>query len=303
MGNEQAIQPDEAPTVANAKIAQLEIDLAKEKKLSKAGSVWITIMALTIAAALIFGGICVDTLLDKKRELETTQLKLAWETKKSKRLEEFEKNAVEKAQEYYLKAGGDVKCTIWDAEKQAFVEPEKMPETPGALQMSGVEAIKYVFGDQYFENALRDSARIQPMLDELNRYELHIIPLQEKGKRMFFLLRDGKVLHSDTCEEEKLKENLEWRLRNAAEASGRKVLESEPPKEIEILPPTPEQAEEAEYDFSPKIEMTFFNSMSQDDAQKMLTVLNEQRRQYRAELNKLYREKLELEKKLQNQGK
>ncbi|MEK7653886.1 MAG: hypothetical protein AAB345_01210 [Patescibacteria group bacterium] len=313
MGDEQAAQSDTALTVANAKISQLESDLIKEKELSKSTMNWnISISILMVIAGLIaaMGWGSSDK---KEGELKAAQGKLTQETEKSGRLLEFGERMKNIAQEYYLKAGGDTKYTRWDAEKQAFVESEKMSIKPESLQMSGarhmsgVEAMKYVFGDQCFENALRDSARIQPLLKELARYELLIIPVEEKGKRMFFLLQDGKVAYSGTYREEtNLKGYVGEKLLYVVEMAGRKMLEVKQP-EANVEPPSPikedkyyftQKTEEAEYDFTPQIEATFFEHMSQEDTQKMLKVLNEQKRQYQAELNKLYRKNLKLEKKL-----
>ncbi|TSC83026.1 MAG: hypothetical protein G01um101419_298 [Parcubacteria group bacterium Gr01-1014_19] len=322
MGDEQTIQPDEALTVANAKIAQLDKDLGMEKKENRYHLNWSVGLLITAVITMIAAGTAFDNFLIKKNELKTAQERLTWETERSERLEEFGKNAVKKAQEYYLKAGGDVKCTIWDAEKQAFVEPEKMPIKPGGRRMyvtetyrvpsenskptsevqgvrclSGADAMKYLFGDHCFETALSDSSKIQPLLEEIKRYELMIIPLEKADMQMYFLFRDGKVEYSGSGAKSELNERVSRNFLFLLENGGAKALERKQPEAIEV-PPAPKQAEGEEYNFTPQIEMTIFNSMSQDDAQKMLKVLNEQKRQYQAELNKLYREKLDLEKRL-----
>ncbi|MEK7641241.1 MAG: hypothetical protein AAB389_04585 [Patescibacteria group bacterium] len=295
--------------MADEKIAGLEAALEAEKKdcafeKKRVTGFFVTTLICGLAAILGWG-----TFYHRGIDLRATEQKLAEETEKSKRLLEFGERMKNVAQELYLKAGGEVKRSRWDAGENKFVDaplrakPESLRKISNSISISGIPAMTLVLEDRHFDILMRDPANIQPLLDQSARYELIRVPLGKSEQQLYFLFKDGQVCADGMGDDTDMKIHLgEIFIAVLEEIVSGKIEEIQKPREmIELPDPTPQEPNsdgEAEYNFTPQIKMAFFENMSQEDTQKMLKVLNEQKRQYQAELNKLYRKNLELEKKL-----
>ncbi len=54
-----------------------------------------------------------------------------------------------------------------------------LSDAPNVKRLPGAEGMKQIFGEQCFDTALRDKNNIQPLLEELNHYQMIIVPFKD----------------------------------------------------------------------------------------------------------------------------
>ncbi len=95
------------------------------------------------------------------------------------------------------------------AESQIKTNPESLRKISNSISMSSVSAIKYVGLDgNYIDGMLRNPEKITPLLDQLSRYELIVVPLERGEQQVYVLFRDGQTYASGLGDDEDMKMHL-----------------------------------------------------------------------------------------------
>ncbi len=200
--------------VANKRIGQLqkELEMSKEEGLYQARGM--LVFGIIAIALFMIAGAGLIMFTERGDKLEANQKKLKENESEISELKEttrYQGGSAWYWHEEYLRVGEKASNNA-----STDASAEAVSKIPGVQRMSGAEAMRFLLGDdeinQRMDVVLRDPNEVGPLLKELSRYGLVIIPPEvtknaedrfyfstNKGDWVLLLLKDYKVICLEGC--------------------------------------------------------------------------------------------------------